>query len=518
MNTGIAQFFYTRQLPAGAVAIAQVKADPTYAIDLIDVNNVVTTGTLRVWRFSTDGIGPVDSLTGSAFATASGLGIPVTISGARTYVMDSQFFELTNIFAADGITPLFYQHSLDSAANSITITDDSGNVITTTQLIQNGVLYHSLNGALYWIRYVDQFGILQKKLLKYDPVIGQAPFFPEAGEYALSGNALLVNDVVPYSIRFTQFSIFGVSVPYGNLPNVPWFPRLRFPINPLLPEWAAMSFNPIVPYLLASWVTGTVIDDHILQLERPDIYPDGNHWPDILVFDSNYNVKFALEGTSTDVASRRGTSYPWKRGQIVDVDFHTAYVQVLSTLDPTDIIFGFYSYKERDVIFTAIDCNPFTNPSIRNCVVRFYSRSDSDPFRRLFYQVIDFTGDDVAGLTNDPLPVAGAWTTNTNLTIIGDLFVGASISPKNLTITDARVRGGGLIPAEQGIDQAANFWDIGYLDGKPYPIGGTLVVYLPSSILNTMTRTDVQQRVDKTLPLGALAIIRYYDQNFQEIV
>ena len=80
------------------------------------------------------------------------------------------------------------------------------------------------------------------------------------------------------------------------------------------------------------------------------------------------------------------------------------------------------------------------------------------------------------------------------------------------------MRGGGLIPSAQNVDQAPSFWDIGYLDGKPYPIGGTLAVYLPFGLLNTMTRTQVQDRVNKTLPMGTLAVIRYYDMNFQEQV
>jgi hypothetical protein len=83
-------------------------------------------------------------------------------------------------------------------------------------------------------------------------------------------------------------------------------------------------------------------------------------------------------------------------------------------------------------------------------------------------------------------------------------------------VTDIRQRGGGLATPYQDIPQAANFWDIGFIDGKPYPIGGALVVYLPKSILDRMSRTDVQGRIDKTIPLGVLAIVRYIDENLQE--
>jgi len=33
------------------------------------------------------------------------------------------------------------------------------------------------------------------------------------------------------------------------------------------------------------------------------------------------------------------------------------------------------------------------------------------------------------------------------------------------------------------IPEAINFWDLGSLDGKPYPLGGALAVYLPVSTL-----------------------------------
>jgi hypothetical protein len=184
-------------------------------------------------------------------------------------------------------------------------------------------------------------------------------------------------------------------------------------------------------------------------------------------------------------------------------------------LESDDIVFGFYTYRERDIIFTALDCNPFTNPSMKNCTVRFYTRTDSDPLRRIYYQAIDYSGNDVAGQTNDPKPVQGDYS---RITVIGDLFVGASIGSKQFTITDARVRGGGLAPKYQSISQAANFYDIGFIDGKPYPIGGALVVYLPSPILDRMTREEVQGCVEKIVPMGSAVHIRYYSPDGQEIL
>ena len=48
-------------------------------------------------------------------------------------------------------------------------------------------------------------------------------------------------------------------------------------------------------------------------------------------------------------------------------------------------------------------------------------------------------------------------------------MVGFSVGVNDITLTDARVRGGGLAPEYQTIEEAAHMWDLGFWDGKPYP-------------------------------------------------
>ena len=75
-----------------------------------------------------------------------------------------------------------------------------------------------------------------------------------------------------------------------------------------------------------------------------------------------------------------------------------------------------------------------------------------------------------------------------------------------------------LFRSYQGIPQATSFFDLGYWDGKPYPIGGALAVYLPLSILDTLSRSEVQGKVQQNIPAGSLAVIRYFDDAGQEYV
>ena len=75
-----------------------------------------------------------------------------------------------------------------------------------------------------------------------------------------------------------------------------------------------------------------------------------------------------------------------------------------------------------------------------------------------------------------------------------------------------------MSPQYQSIPQAVNFWDIGYWDGRPYPIAGAVAVYLPYTLLNSLSRSDIEGRINAAMPMGALSIVRFIDANGQEWV
>jgi hypothetical protein len=195
------------------------------------------------------------------------------------------------------------------------------------------------------------------------------------------------------------------------------------------------------------------------------------------------------------------------------MDAYKGRIQVGVDLDPTDIVFGFYSYVENDIVYTTLDVNPFTNKNVKNQIIEFYYKNNgADPFHYVYHQIIDPVNGPVLGGTNDPSP-----TTGTN-NIFAYLVVGTGVSIQNFTVTDIRQRGGGLSYSYQNIPEAVNFWDLGYWDGKPYPIGGTLAVYVPINILNVMSKNDVQGKVQAALPMGTIAIIHYYSIDGSESI
>lgn len=507
-NLGVQEIYYTRNLPGRSVAIAQVEAPALLPSQLTDINNTpFATGTLQIWKYGTSLSSPPDY-------TAPDYGQTVMISGVSTYIIDNQFFQMTNYFSQGAGIPYYYYHDLPTEIlQGVKIVDLNG-VVQPFAFDQVGSrIYHDCDGGAYFVRYVDSSGFLQQNMLQYDPVISMTRYYAIMGTYTSYARVLNTYDTSVYGIRFVQPNGYQLLTPYQTAPNDAWYPRIRFSLDSPCLEWTKQIWAPYRPYMLATWVAGQALSDSVIEFERKNIYYDPDFLPDILVFDKDNAFRYALEGTATGLPRRRGSLYNWKRGLIKDIDPTNGRVQVSVSLNPTDIIFGFYSYNEQDLIYMPLDVNPFTNPNVRNRVIQFYYKTDpAQLYTSVYHQVLDETGAPVVGLTNDTNP------TYTPKNVFAEMIVGTAVGPTQITIQDARTRGGGLAPAYQSIPEAINMWDLGYWDGKPWPIGGALVVYLPSSILERMSRDEISSGVRASFPMGTLPVVRFYYQDGSESI
>lgn len=504
MNRGIQEFYYTRTLPARSIEIAQVSTTPASPASLTDINNdLYLPGTLAAQGYPS----------GTTF-TASGIGVSVAITGYTVYTVQNQFFELTDQVDANN-NPLYYQHALPIGVTNVTILDLQGNTISSGFVVRSlsraptptTYVLHSFPKVPYQVRYVDAQGFLHLELLKYQNVISLDPFNATLSTYTRSTlNFTVFASVTTYYIRWYANNGYQILPPYGTTPNDPWFARIRFNLMPTPPEWATQVWTPHRPYILATWVPGTVLSNHIVQFERKPIYFKNGVYPDVLVYDKNYVLKYALAGTTG-----HGFLFPWRLNQFVDIDVNTAELQLAVELDPTDIVFGFYSYYEPDVIYRALDINPYTNPAIRNRVIQFFVKTDgADLLHYLYYNILNSDGS--VFQTNDSSPSTGT------AHIFGTILIGQATSTGDFTFIDSRTRGGGLAPQYQAIPESANFWDLGFWDGKPFPVGGAMIVYLPVTLQNIFSKDEVQQIVNSVCPMGTIPVIRYYDSNANETV
>jgi len=498
-SLGVAQFYYGRTLPANAVALAKISAKPYLASDLVTVNSTpYLAGALTVTPRPS---GPA--------VDAKVIGNAIAITGSTSYLLENQFFEITNQVDAVG-NPLFYQHPLpDSQITSIVITDLKGNPVTSGYTVGAEAIYHSFDGSAYWVSYYLNH-VYCTKLLQYRPVLVRSDnFSPDSYIFNAGGLLTVMNAGETFHLRFTAANGYTLLPPYNTHPNDPWYPRIRFNLRPVAPEWGLQPFQPAQPYQLASWVLGKVLSSNLIEFERSGIWfdPIQRQYPDILVYDANYNLKYALEGLPPNLQRPldKGYLFPWRTSQLTDIDPKNGRVQTQVSLDPTDLVFGFYSYSELDFIYRGLDVNPYSNSDVKEKVLFFYHKSQPtvDPNHVVYHEIRDINNNVIS--TNDPSPTTGAKN------YFGSLVVGFSVGVNQIAVTDIRQRGGGLAPAFQQIPEAAHFWDIGYLDGKPYPAGGSMVVQLPTSILTRFTASQVQAKIDAIIPMGTLGLIRYYD-------
>ena len=206
-----------------------------------------------------------------------------------------------------------------------------------------------------------------------------------AGTFAWTHGVIDLPDRNEYRIRFYDDNRYQVLIPYTALPNDPWYARVRFNMEPQPPEWASMQFSQWRPLMAATWVPGTLVADNVVEFERKRLYFDGEKYPDILVFNKNYELKYALDGNPAEAPEKLGYVYPWQRSHILQCDPMTARVRVNVTIEPDDIVYGFYFYEELDLIYTALDVNH--SPTRRSGTTR-HDQTDSEMIARSIREIL----------------------------------------------------------------------------------------------------------------------------------
>jgi hypothetical protein len=502
MENPVFKFYYSTTLPTvNACAVAQISGPNYLPADIVGINNsdIYLQGPLSIWMLATlEG-----SLSAPADFTALGLNVPVAISGSTSYIITDQVFIITDQVDNNN-NPLFYQHVLPTGVPSGVIVNLNGKIVLFNSLISNGILYHNADGGAYFLRYIDSLGFVHTDILQYDLVISPSEFDVSVSNYTMINSLVSVSGTGTYYVQFLANNGMQLLPPYSTLSNVPWYVRVRFGNNPIIPEWAIQPFVPQKPNLFAAWVGGVYLGKNVIEFDRKNVYYDGSTFPDILVFDSDLNIKYALDGTPIGSTLTKGYVYPWQRGCIIGIDPYFARVQVNVDIAPTDVIYAFYSYAEYDLLFTGLDVNPFTNPVMRNSQTQFnYKAGGSSPNMTVYFTTTDESGNIL--LTNDD----GSGTN----TAFASLAAGGNISISDLTVTDIRQRGGGLAEPYITVPQAKDCWDLGFWDGAPVPTAGNCIVYIPGTVLNILSEAQVQSTVQELLPLGCIAVIIYYNLN-----
>jgi hypothetical protein len=364
-NLGVVHFAYSKVPPVRSVTIATIQTPPKTPSDLVDLDNVTLT--------SDRGPAPltVTLIESGTVLTAAALNNQVFFDGVDQILVANQFFEITNV-AADGLGFLYYKHEFPRGSlENVSILDLDGNTLPSTYAMADNFLFHSMDGSPYWVEYYTD-GILHKELLRYTPVLSRDSKTSDATYIMSAGGLLTLPTKLYYSLRFLDQNGYQLLPPYGAPLNDPWYVRVRFNLRPVVREYANQPFTPNLPYLTATWVPGKVLASDVIEFERPFVLFADQVYPDILVYDKNYTLKYALDGSDPTGLNRKGYLYPWMKAQFLGIDETHARVHVAVALAPDDIPLAFYTYAEKDLIYRAIDLNPYSNPAVKNKIIEFY--------------------------------------------------------------------------------------------------------------------------------------------------
>lgn len=103
--------------------------------------------------------------------------------------------------------------------------------------------------------------------------------------------------------------------------------------------------------------------------------------------------------------------------------------------------------------------------------------------------------------------------------LIAKVQVREHTTVKDVTVMDARVRGGGISKSlsakkiDERVKGRQRYWDIGNWDGKAFYRNGVLVISIPKKILvnygGKLTEEDVNQAIDKHVAYGTYFIIEW---------
>ena len=94
-----------------------------------------------------------------------------------------------------------------------------------------------------------------------------------------------------------------------------------------------------------------------------------------------------------------------------------------------------------------------------------------------------------------------------DIKLVCTIYIKPHLDINELTLEDTRTRGGGIREEYEAEEKV--LWDIATWDGEPYPINGVVVIELPRSVLNTFTKKEVLEKINKHIGFGVFPVIRY---------
>lgn len=338
-----------------------------------------------------------------------------------------------------------------------------------------------------------------------------------------SGNGILIRGKKVLT-RHKSDSKIKLLDPYQELSTLPWYPRIlngsfTKKHNGLLyhfyiPEYESQSWSPEFgkPFKQVLGERLVAVDKNTYRVFRTPIYWNGEN---ITLYNDDI---------------------PLSKNIIKDVDIHNGFLFLDPSFNVSGNIRVDYTYNEPSYVYKDININGHfsQNPLILDKFVIIYMlpvEASTFSTKKTIYHIV---GDSIESaidsieIANPEIPIA----------IIGAYNIRPIISSDQINILDTRSKGGGLIRArgqvspvyyfqdiiesddidvESVYQESYRFWDIGNMDGLPYPAAAAVSMELPEELKDVLPISDIKKKASKFIAAGVYPSISFYNAKLPAI-
>lgn len=498
----------------------------------------------------------------------------VVLKDDLTHFLDRGGVAVTDRVSADG-TPLFGRHDLAfptydpaSAGAAIVVAAADGTQVDRDSWVydaaRNAVFHDLPADGVYFVVYPRAEGTSlvdrhHKELLSAAPAFHPAAegdfldgyLDPDSDAYLMEerdGQPWLWRITLPrtgtYHLRYTDRGLLRLGI--EPLPQAePWYVDVRNAVvlahepssgsflRYVVTEFDRQAFYPFPPLRLVAERQATNLGGGILDLGVGDLVVTTKTPLDVKIANHEGRVVRALT-TDLNKAGKTVQGIVWEAGSLLAVDAAAGRVALHGPLGAGMSAKASFYRRDGAYRYVGINLNPAYNPGILGKRVAFLCKPYLDG-RQTSISHLLIEADGTVSAASDPdiaawlgagkpfdavksnwIFVPGTSSNNSNnYLLLGIASVGLPLSAGQVTIVDARRRGGGiqddnLEQALRAMPGAVQNWDLRCWDGPPEPFGGAVLVYLPAWLLRAHGEEEIRARAAAYMPAGAHLVIRYY--------
>ena len=226
---------------------------------------------------------------------------------------------------------------------------------------------------------------------------------------------------------------------------------------------------------------------------------------------------------------------------IEDVDTANGIIYTSSSALLEDSVRADFTYLENNFEYRGININAHfsQNPILLDKFVVIFAKpiEGSD-----FYRSKKTIGHIVSSSVEEGIENIEKESVDIPYVIIGGYNIQNVGASDRIKIFDTRALGGGLIsnmglvspvhsstygytldankkakPIEESYRESSSFWDIGNWDGEIYPGAAAISISVPDSAKDTLSKTEITDRVTKFVAAGVYPVINYYKEELPAI-